>query len=94
MGEETPATARLEARLPNEVHALLKRAAEIEGRTLTDFVVSAAREAACRTIEEAEIIRRSLEDQRRVAEALLSPPEPAPALKRAFQRRRELFGAE
>jgi uncharacterized protein (DUF1778 family) len=94
MGEETPATARLEARLPNEVHALLKRAAEIEGRTLTDFVVSAAREAACRTIEEAEIIRLSLEDQRRVAEALLSPPEPAPALKRAFQRRRELFGAE
>jgi uncharacterized protein (DUF1778 family) len=94
MGEETPATARLEARLPNEVHALLKRAAEIEGRTLTDFVVSAAREAACRTIEEAEIIRLSLEDQRRVAEALLSPPEPAPALKRACQRRRELFGAE
>ena len=73
---------------------MLKRAAEIEGRTLTDFVVSAAREAACRTIEEAEIIRLSLEDQRRVAEALLSPPEPAPALKRAFQRRRELFGAE
>jgi uncharacterized protein (DUF1778 family) len=93
MGEETPATARLEARLPNEVHALLKRAAEIEGRTLTDFVVSAAREAACRTIEEAEIIRLSLEDQRQIAEALLNPPEPAPALKRAFQRRRELFGA-
>jgi hypothetical protein len=47
MAEETPqTTARLEARLPNDVHALLKRAAEIEGRTLTDFVVSAAREAA------------------------------------------------
>jgi uncharacterized protein (DUF1778 family) len=43
-------TARLEARLPNEVHALLKRAAEIEGRTLTDFVVSVVPEAACRTI--------------------------------------------
>ena len=95
MAEETQQnTARLEARLPNDVHALLKRAAEIEGRTLTDFVVSAAREAACRTIEATEIIRLSVEDQRQIAEALLNPPEPTPALKKAFQRRRELLGVE
>jgi uncharacterized protein (DUF1778 family) len=94
MAEETQTTARLEARLPNDVHALLKRAAEIEGRSLTDFVVSAAREAACRTIEETEIIRLSVEDQRQIAEALLNPPEPTPALKKAFQRRRELLGVE
>lgn len=92
MAQDTQATARLEARLPNEVHALLKRAAEIEGRTLTDFVVSAAREAACRTIERTEIIRLSVEDQRLVAAALLNPPRPAAALTKAFQRRRELFG--
>lgn len=94
MAQQIPATARLEARLPSEVHALLKRAAEIQGRTLSDFVVSAAREAACRTIEEAEIIRLSLEGQRRLAELLLNPPRPAPALKKAFRRRRELFGAD
>jgi uncharacterized protein (DUF1778 family) len=95
MAEETQqTTARLEARLPNDVHALLKRAAEIEGRTLTDFVVSAAREAACRTIEATEIIRLSVEDQRQIAEALLNPPEPTPALKKAFQRRRELLDVE
>lgn len=41
-----PTTARLEARITPEVHALLKRAAELQGRTLTDFVVSAAQEAA------------------------------------------------
>ena len=57
-------TARLEARLPLDVYAFLKRAAELQGRTLTDFVVTAARDAACRTIEEAEIIRLSVEDQR------------------------------
>jgi len=34
-------TARLEARLPHEVMARLKRAAEIQWRTLTDFVVAA-----------------------------------------------------
>lgn len=95
MAEHTrPTTARLEARLPLDVHALLKRAAEIEGRTLTDFVVSAAREAACRTIEATEILRLSAEDQRHIAEALLNPPEPAPALQQAFRRRRELLGSE
>ena len=86
--------ARLEARLPASVHALLKRAAEIQGRSLTDFVVTAAHEAACRTIEETDIIRLSLEDQRRVSEAILSPPEPTPALRRAFKRHRDLFGTE
>jgi uncharacterized protein (DUF1778 family) len=94
MAQEIQTTARLEARLPNDVHALLKRAAEIEGRTLTDFVVSAAREAACRTIEATEIIRLSIEDQRQIAKALLNPPKPTPALKKAFRRRRELFGLE
>lgn len=91
--EKASTTARLDARLPAGVHALLKRAAQIEGRTLTDFVVAAAREAACRTIEKTEIIRLSVEDQRRIAEAILHPPNPAPALRRAFKRRRELFGS-
>jgi uncharacterized protein (DUF1778 family) len=66
---------------------------ELQGRTLTDFVVTAAREAAWRAIEEAEIIRLSIEDQRRIAEAILNPPKRAPALRRAFKRRRQLFGS-
>ena len=80
--------------MPNEVHALLKRAAEIEGRSLTDFVVSAAREAACRTIEQTEIIRLSAEGQRQIADAILNPPAPTAALIKAFRRYRELFGGE
>jgi uncharacterized protein (DUF1778 family) len=87
-------TARLEARLPTKVHRLLRRAAEIQGRTLTDFVVAAAHEAACRTIAEADVIRLSLEDQTRIAKAILKPPAPAPALRRAFQRRRALLGGK
>ena len=92
MKQETPPTARLEARLPHEVMTRLKRAAEIRGRTLTDFVVAAADEAACRAIEETEIIRLSIEGQRQIAEAILNPPEPAPSLRRAFERHNELFG--
>ena len=89
--EPIPA-ARLEARLPADVHALLKRAAEIQGRSLTDFVVAAAHDAARRAIEEAEIIRLSRTDQQRIAESLLDPPEPTPALRRAFARQQKLFG--
>lgn len=85
--------ARLEARLPGDVYALLKRAAEIQGRTLTDFVVSAAREAAHKAVEETDIVRLSVEDQRVIADAILNPPPPVPALKRAFERRRKLLGA-
>ena len=90
----TVATARLEARITPDLHAMLKRAAELEGRTLTDFVVAAVQEAAQRAIEQAEIIRLSLTDQECFARALLSPPPPSPALERAFARRRKLLSAE
>ncbi len=82
-------TARLEARMPAEAYAMLKRAAAIQGRTLTDFVVAAASEAARRAIEDADILRLSAEDQRRVADLLLNPPPPAPALVRAAERYRQ-----
>jgi uncharacterized protein (DUF1778 family) len=85
------ATARLEARISTDLHAMLKRAAEIQGRTMTDFVVSAVQLAAQEAIETAEVIRLSLADQERFAQALLAPPPPAPALKRAFARRRKLI---
>ncbi len=94
MQEQTRPTARLEARLPNAVLERLKRAAEIQGRTLTDFVVAAADEAACRAIEQTEISRLSAEDQRQIAEAIINPPEPGPALLKAARRYRELFGVE
>lgn len=84
-------TARLEARITPELQALLKRAAELEGRTVTDFVIAAARHAAEQRIEQDHVIRLSIEDQRAFAEAILDPPEPTPALRRAFQRHRELI---
>jgi uncharacterized protein (DUF1778 family) len=84
-------TARLEARISTELHAMLKRAAEIQGRTLTDFVVTAMQEAAQRTIEQGEVVRLSLADSERFAQALLSPPGPSPALERASARRRKLL---
>lgn len=87
----TPATARLEARISTELHSMLKRAAEIQGRTMTDFVVATVQEAAQRAIENAEVVRLSQADQQCFADALLSPPQPLPALERAFARRNKLL---
>jgi uncharacterized protein (DUF1778 family) len=56
--------------------------------------VSAVQEAAQRAIEQAEIIRLSLADQECFAQALLNPPEPTPALQRAFTSRRKLLTIE
>lgn len=63
---------------------MLKRAAELQGRTMTDFVVAAVQEAAQRAIEQAGIVRCSLADQECFAQALLVPPQPNLALERAY----------
>jgi uncharacterized protein (DUF1778 family) len=86
--------ARLEAPISKELHAALKRAAELQNRTVTDFVIAAVQEAAQNAIEQAEVLRLSLADQERFAQALLSPPKATPALKRAFTRHRKLVNAE
>jgi uncharacterized protein (DUF1778 family) len=87
-------TARLEARISTTLHALLKRAAEVQGRTVTDFVITAVQEAAQNAIAQADVIRLSLEDQERFAQALITPSEPAAALHRAFERHRQLIQSE
>ncbi|WP_323032217.1 DUF1778 domain-containing protein [Brachymonas denitrificans] len=85
------ATARLEARISTDLHSMLKRAAELQGRTMTDFVVTAVQEAAQRAIEQSEVVRLSLADQECFAQALLTPPTPTSALERAFDRRSKLL---
>jgi len=84
--------ARLEARITREALALVRRAAEIQGRSVSDFVVAAAQEAAQKTVTEIEVIRLSREAQEQFVALLLNPPAPTPALKRAFERHRAMFG--
>ncbi len=88
------AQARLEARISTDLHALLKRAAALQGRTMTDFVVTAVESAARRAVEDAEILRLSAEDQARFAKALIAPRAPVAALKRAAKRHRDMTGPQ
>ena len=83
MPTEQSRSARIEARIAPDALAIVKRAAELQGRSVSDFVVAAAQEAAHRTIEETQIIRLSIEDQERFVELLINPPALSPAMKRA-----------
>ena len=83
MPQKAIRTARIEARIAPDARRVVRRAAELQGRSVSDFVVAAAQEIAHRTIDEAQVIRLPVEDQRQFVELLLNPPALAPALKRA-----------
>ena len=83
MSMDQPRTSRIEARIAPEALALVRRAAEIEERSLSDFLVAAAQEVARRTVDQAQLIRLSMDDQARFVDALLNPPPLAPAMERA-----------
>jgi uncharacterized protein (DUF1778 family) len=76
-------TVRFEARFAPEALELVRSAAELMGRSVSDFIVTAAQEAARKTIEEERVIRLSVEDQRRFAETLANPSALSPAMERA-----------
>lgn len=65
--------------------ALLQRAAAIEGRSLSDFVLTSARQAAERTIHAHDVIRLSVRDSQLFADLLLHPPAPNDRLRAAMR---------
>lgn len=89
MSDRTKKT-RIEARITPFGLEMIRHAAYLQGRSVSDFVVSAAEAAAKKEIAEREIIRLTLEDQRAFAEAILNPPEPGPALRSAAEAHRRL----
>jgi uncharacterized protein (DUF1778 family) len=83
--------ARIEARIAPDALAIIEDAAGAQGRRLNDSVLTAAREAARHTIEETQIIRLAVEDQRAFADAIYNPPSPSHALLRAAEAHWELI---
>ena len=51
-----PKTSRLEARISAEEKELLKRAADLQGCSLTEFVVRSAQEAARKAVKEYQMM--------------------------------------
>jgi uncharacterized protein (DUF1778 family) len=74
---------RLEARVSAEKKAMLQHAAELSGRTLSEFVVESAQAAAALVIQEHENIRLSQAEQIAFVTALLNPAAPNERLSKA-----------
>jgi uncharacterized protein (DUF1778 family) len=81
--------ARIEARVSPKLKRLFERAAEIEGITLTDFAISSMQRAAASVVQEHTVIELSARNQRAFLEALVNPPEPNEALRKAARAYKE-----
>jgi len=92
MTRENARTARLEARVSADQKALLQYAASLSGRTLSEFVVASAQEAAASLIRESESIRLNRKEQVAFVSALLNPPAPSARLRKAAAKYRQQMG--
>ncbi len=86
----TRKTERLEARVPIALKKVIQHAADLQGRTLTDFVIASLDKTARETVREYEVMTLNAEDSLRVARLLIESPKPNAALKRAAKRHRKL----
>lgn len=84
--QPTPKTARFEARVTDDQKALFQHAADLTGRSLTDFVIGSVQEAAVRAVREREVLTLSALDRQVFLEALLNPPAPSRRLRQAARR--------
>lgn len=82
-------TYRFDARLNEEQKLLLQKAADLEGRTMTDFVLHSAQAAAERTIEKRAMLILTARETETFANAILNPPNPGPVLRWAAREYRK-----
>ncbi len=76
---------RFDARLNAEQKLLIQRAADLEGRTMTDFVLHSAEAAAQRTIQERAMLVLSARNSEAFVDAILKPAAPGRALRTAAE---------
>ena len=81
-----PKADRIEARLSSEAKSLIEHAARLEGLSASDFVVTHAQEAARAVISQHERWRLDRQQSQAFIDALIDPPEPNAALRRAAER--------
>ena len=84
--------ARLEARVTAEQKSLIERAAALQGRTVTDFVLTSVQDAARRAIEEHHQLALSVRDSEAFVAALLNPKPVNDRLRDTVRRYRERAG--
>ncbi|MBF0137939.1 MAG: DUF1778 domain-containing protein [Magnetococcus sp. DMHC-1] len=84
-------SSRLQMRVTPERRNLLEQAARLTGRSLSQFVLDSAEQAAIRTIEEQRVLRLTQRDSDFLVAALLNPPVPGERLRKAATRYQEMM---
>jgi uncharacterized protein (DUF1778 family) len=83
---------RLEARITADQKTLIERAAALQGRTVTDFVLASLQDAARRAIEEHQRIELSIRDSEAFVDALINPRPVNDRLRETVRRYRRVTG--
>lgn len=83
---------RFQARISERQRELFQRAAAIEGRSVTDFVLAHAQEAAQHAIERESVFVLSRQDSEAFLAALRSPEPPTPEILADVEAMRAFFG--
>jgi uncharacterized protein (DUF1778 family) len=83
---------RFDARLNEEQKVLIQKAADLEGRSMTDFVLHSAEAAAERTIEERAMLILSARETEAFVDAILRPAQPGPVLRAAARDYKKITG--
>lgn len=72
-GRDRLRAERLEARVTADQKRLIERAAALQGRSVTDFVLASLQDAARRAIQEHQQLDLSARDSEAFVDALLNP---------------------
>lgn len=84
--EEKNKKERLDIRLPKNQKDLFEHVASIQGRSLTDFIIKAALDAATQEVERNQFITLSMENHRKFVEAIDNPREPSENIKTRYKK--------
>jgi uncharacterized protein (DUF1778 family) len=83
--EKAPRLERLEARISKAQKTLFLRAATVQGRSLTDFLIASVQEAAERALHAHDVLTLSERDRKIFVAALVKPAAPGKALRQAVK---------
>jgi uncharacterized protein (DUF1778 family) len=88
----TNKSGRMEARLKPDQKRLIERAAELQGVSLTNFILAHLLPVATATIQESETLRLREEDRKVFISALVDPPKANKFAKSAVARYKKQVG--
>ncbi len=91
--EKAPRVERLEARVSKAQKNLFLRAATVQGRSLTDFLIASVQEAAERALRAHDVLTLSERDRRIFVEALVKPAALSKTLRQAARRYKDRTGS-